>query len=373
MYQLFNTYTPNHGEIGFGPFRVLREMLEANLKKAMDYYRLNRTWINSSHPLVSLLMNVDVPLNQDVRLYSDKVEDRALELGQIHRYTSALSKGRMTNRSMFYGDHVAEAILITIDAYDIDHIEQDWRDYAPIRILRHPIKQLALWPLNGHNHAGATGISVASINLPMLATQYRCWRLQEGRDASGEEEAITTFLSRYPLTNALKSHYDLAFFNRLTAIFKGESIPAPYGNSPFWQLDLSHRTDKIIQGEIQTLHDRRITFDEILSQIPCISARCIGELFQIPITGIYNRQNIWLYALFRLPLIAFLVQQNAINGSQRNTAYLKQIRRFFIATGNDRDILSAIPYEERREVSDEIMIGILPYISNDSFASSMQS
>lgn len=362
MYELFQRYEPARGVIDFGRWRVLRGLLQQMLEKAITYYRINRTWINSKHPLVSLLSSISVPMNLDVRVYNDKVQDIALELGQIFKYTSPLSRGTMRAPSMFYGEGVAEAILISIEDYDVENMEKNWREYAPIRVLRHPRTDLGLWMLNGHMPSGDQGIAVVSINLPMLATQYRCWRLSEGVEWDGELEAITTFLSRYPLTNALASHYDLAFFNRMVAIFNGKTPADPAVHTPFWQLDLSKRVDEILVGELTTLNNRRITFDDIMTQIPCITAECLGDLFKIPTDAIYTKQVIWLYALFRLPLISFLVQQNARSSNQRNTYYLKQIRRFFIAGANDREIISMLPYQYRQMVSEEIRFGILPYL-----------
>lgn len=366
MYDLFNkAYEPARGQIDFGRWRVLREMLQQMLDKAMAYYRINRTWINSRHPLVPLLESIDVPLKLDLRVYNDKVQDMALELGQIFKYTSPVSKGTMKNPSMFYGKGVTDAVLISIEDYDIEDFEDNWRDYSPIRILRHPRTDLGLWMLNGNMPSGDTGICVASINLPMLASQYRCWRLSEGTDFEGDPEAITTFLSRYPLTNALPSHYDVAFFNRLNAMSQGKVLAVPTVHTPFWQLDLSQRTDDILKGELTSIYNRRLTFDDILTQIPCITASCLGKLFKIPSEGIYTKQVIWLYALFRLPLVEFLVKENAKSANPRNTYYLKQMRRFFIATGNDRDILSMIPQEFRESVATEIRVGILPYLQTD--------
>lgn len=367
MYDIFNkAYEPARGQIDFGRWRVLKEMLQQMLDKAMAYYRINRTWINSRHPLVPLLESIDIPLKLDLRVYNDKVQDIALELGQILKYTSPVSKGTMKTPSMFYGRDVADAILVTIEDYDIDDFERNWRTYSPIRILRHPRTDLGLWMLNGNMPSGDPGICVAAINIPMLASQYRCWRLEEGIDGLGDTEAITTFLSRYPLTNALPSHYDLAFFNRLNAMSQGKPLADPTVHTPFWQLDLSRRVDEILKGELTSLFNRRITFDDILEQVPCITASCLGQLYRLPGAGLYTRQVIWIYALYRLPLIEFLVKENAKSFNQRNTYYLKQIRRFFIATSNDREILSMIPQEFRENVAMEIRLGILPYLQTDS-------
>lgn len=362
MYQIFNTYTATRGLIEFGRWRVLREQLQQSLQRAVDYYRTSRTWIDSKHPLVSLLNSVNVPLSLETRVYNDRVSDLALELGRMFKFTSPVSKGTMREPSMFYGVGVAEAVLVTVEDYDVNRMDQNWRTATPIRVLRHPRTDLGLALLNGQGDTAETGIAVISINLPMLATQYRCWKLTEGRLEDGEYESIQTFLSNYPLTNMLASHYDLAFFNRMVCLFKGRTPAEPAGRTPFWQLDLSPKVDDILAKELVTLQNRRISFDDILTQIPCITAECLGDLFRIPAQGLYTRQVIWLYALFRLPLLAFLVQQNARNANPRNTYYLKEIRRFFIASSNDREIVSMLPYKYQNPVSEEIRFGILPFL-----------
>jgi hypothetical protein len=362
MYNLFNDFEPTHGTIEFGKWRVLREMLQQTLAKAIGYYRVNRTYIDSGHRMVTLINSLSVPLNLETRVYKDRVEDVTLELSRMLGFTNPTSRGTMFAPGLFYGKGVAEAILTTIEDFDLDNIEENWRDYAPIRILRHPRTDLGLWALNGTNVTEESGLAVISINVPMLASQYRMWRLTEGVGSDGDQELITTFLSRYPMANALTSHFDVAFFNRLACLFTGKTPADDAVKTPFWQMDLHERVDSVLIGELVSLTNRRITFDDILTQIPCITEECLGDLFRIPERGLYVRQVIWIYALFRLPLLAFLLQQNARNANQRNTYYLKEIRRFFIATGNDRDIIQSIPGPWRLQVMDEIRLGILPYL-----------
>lgn len=362
MDQLFNDHAPSRGVIEFGRFRVLREMLQQNLAKAIDYYRTSRTWIDSRHPLNILLGSIDASITLEPEVFNGRVVDQTFEIAKILNYTSPVSVGTIREKSMLYGDGTAEAVILSIDPYDTFNITKNWRELAPIRVLRHPRTDMWLWPLNGNNPSSEGGIACLDINLPMLASQYRMWMLTEARLSDGGMDLMSTFLSRYPLNNALTSHFDLAFFNRLRAIFLGEPVSTEDSKSPFYQIDYSAKVDQILKGEVGVLSDKRSTFDAILSQIPCITADNLSKAYRTPNRGLFVRSSNWFNALYRLPLISFLVQVNARNNNQANSHYLSILRRFFIATSNDRTMIQMVPAPYRRMVADEIKLGILPYL-----------
>jgi hypothetical protein len=365
MLTLFNDYVPTHGAIDFGRFRVLKELLDQMLEKNIAYYRMNRKYIDSRHPLVNVLNSINVPFSLDNRVYNDRVVDLTMNLCRIFGYTSAVSRGTVHYPSMFYGDGVYDAVLFILGEWDLDTFVKNWRNYSPIRVLRHPRNDLGLYPLNGNFPSGDEGFCVVSIDLPMLALQYKLWYEEEGLKKDGEEESIPTFLSRYPLTNMQVSHLDVAIFNRLATLAQGKRGNDPAHSTPFWQLDLSRQVDDILLKELASLADRKLTFDDQLIQLPAISQSNMFEVFETPMTGFWTKQVTWVYSLYLIPVLQFLVQQNAKNANPRNTEYLKDIRRFFISAGNDRDLLQALPSSCREMVEDSIRIGILPYLETN--------
>lgn len=362
MDQLFNDRAPSRGVIEFGRFRVLRDMLQQNLAKAIDYYRTSRTWIDSRHPLCVLLGSLDASIGLEADVFNGKVVDQTFELAKILNYTSPVSIGTVRNQSMLYGAGTAEAAMLSTDSYDTFSLAKNWRELAPVRVLRHPRTDMWLWPLNGGFPSTEGGIACLDINLPMLASQYRMWMLTEARLLDGNVDPIPAFLSRYPLNNALVSHFDLAFFNRLRATYLQIPLPTVESKTPFYQIDLAGRVDQILEGEVGVLNDRRMTFDTILSQIPCITAENLSQLYRAPNRGLFLRSSNWFNTLYRLPLLSLLVQANARTGNPANSYYLKILRRFFIATGNDRSMLQMVPATYRQQIADEIKWGVLPYL-----------
>jgi hypothetical protein len=304
---------------------------------------------------------LNVPLSMDPVIYSDKVLDIALNVAQILKMTSPLSRGHVFNTSLFYGDNVQEILLANIDPYDKQDLLVNWRDAAPIRILRHPKTDLNLYLLNRSVQTSEGGLSVISINIPMLATQYRLWCQYEGQDNGDSPESIATFLTRYPINNMLYSHFDLALFNRLFAMFKGLALSNGANHSPFWQLDLTHRVDAVLVKQLIVYRDREADFDNFLRETPSVTADNLKELFRLPPTLI-NRQNTWALTLTRIPLIMFLVQTNAEFEYQRNGQYLKDIRRFFIRAKYDRSVVEFLPLPLQLSVTVDIDNGILPYV-----------
>jgi hypothetical protein len=362
MYTLFNDLHPNNGTVVIPRFRVLKETFEDVLERAILYYQETTFRLNSNHFLIKLLTNLNVPKSLPTRVFIDKVADIALPLAQVLQITSPLSRGKVLTPGVFYDRNVTELLVANIDPFDLVDFKANWREYAPIRVLRHPKTDLDLYLFNNTVTTNEAGLAVISINIPMLAAQYQLWCKYEaeiGEDLEGVY--LAKFLCKYPLPNMLYSHLDLAIFNRLCSLFYGVRPSDERVHTPFWQQDLTSRMDDVLVSQLKIYAQQNKDFDAIVDETSLVSYDNLRELFALPPT-LYNRQNTWAYVISSLPLIQLLVQLNARYNNQRNGVYLNKIRRYFIQAYNDKSLVSSLPFELQMEINIDVGQGILPYL-----------
>lgn len=358
MYRLFEKSPINvSGDFVQPGFLRIRTGLLRSLERTMDYHQAHPRIINNQHILVRLLENLNVPLSMDIGMYRDKVADRSLDLAMSLKMTSPLSRGKIFSRSWFFGDGVEEVLLANVDDFDLEILETNWRDASPIRALYHPGTDLNLRVPNGYGAADEGGVSVMSINIPMLACQYRQWRL----DRSNDSKTTAQFISAYPIVNILPSILDIAIFNRLTYHYFDVEIPEISNKHPFYLVDWTRDLDPFLTDWLDKVSRRGWDFDTLISLIPTVASKDYHEIIKLPEMA-FSSQVQWGVVLSRLSLLMFLIRMNVDTKNQRNGHYLSQIRLFFRSFFSMRGLEQALSPKRGEEVKAIINDGILTYI-----------
>lgn len=362
MYQLFeaHSYQPG-GALLFPEFLYGRRGLQGNLEKVIDYHRINPHGLNGSHFLVKLLQSINVTLTLPPDVYNDKVTDLALNLAMSLKMTSALSRGKVFQPGVFYGANVTEVILASIDTYDTSLLIKEWESLCPIRVIYHPKTDLNLVMPDGKRLSDEPGYAVIVVNIPMLASQYRMWRLADFERNDDSPMNVMQFLTMYPLPNMLYSHLDVTLMNRLIHQFFDADMPKFKNPNPFYLTDYSKDVDKTLAHYLEVVKNRGWDFDTMLSLFPTVTAADFHDVIKPPAMA-FSLQLQWGIAMARLPLIAFLVQLNYTSGNERNQWYLNQIRRWLRQFDLNKALYSALPRYQYDGAISLIERGILPYL-----------
>lgn len=362
-YDLFDKpYTLEFGTVTPPNFANIKEIYQGNLAKISRYYHAKKTFVPNEHILVKLLLTITASLKRDNQSYVDTVIDSIPRLCGHFKFSSPASYGDVYPKGYFYNENIPEVYVSDERSFDIEKAKQYWRLLQPIRVLRHPFTDLNLGRLDGKYKSDELGLAVISINIPMLAFQYKMWCETE-QQKSKEQPSNRThhFVSMYPITNAMYSHLDWCIFNRLGASY-WDKPKAPYAHRhPFTLINAAASMDDILDKEVNTLARKPLTFDQMLVSIPTITARDVHRLARLPY-GAPTRQFKWSLTLARLPLIQFLVQLNYDTDNPKNKEYLNRLRIQLRSMRQDKTLSHILPEGLYKDIELFILKEIESYI-----------
>lgn len=348
------------GGLIYPEFRRIRDGLQLSVERIKQYRRLNPRHLPGGHLLMRLLMSIPASMKLDARTYNDKVADNALLFTQSFKLTSALSKGQVWRPGPFLGKQVTEVIIANTDPWDVEKGVANWEELTPIRYLYHPMSTLRLPVADAQFASTEAGVAVITINVPMLASQYRAWRIAYGQ-TDESPRTVGQFLQAYPLPNMLDSQIDIAILNRLLGTFYGSRPVAEPFRHPFYLTDWSAEVDQVLNKWLDQVGPKRWDFDTLVSHIPTVASDNLHHVLKLPEMP-YSTQLQWAVLLARLPLITFLVQWNKATDNQRNQPYLNYIKRWLRYMDGNTTLRSALPADLYDDVNVLLNYGVSPYL-----------
>lgn len=354
MYTLFNSVpTVKRGALTFPHFEYVRGEIQKNLQKVVGYYRVSPMYYPSSHLLVQILRHLNVSLHQDLSIYRDKVSDLSDDLSRAMRLTSPTNVGQVPREGVFYGEGSDEVLLAIDEQFSLQSVRDDWENLQPIRFLRHPKTDLNLEVPEGHQTSSEVGLTIVTVNIPMLACQYRQWKLRELQDNPDNPRNAMQFLGLYPIPNSLYSQVDVAFINRFMARFEGRALTATKDHHPFYFNNYETRIDQELDKILSVITRRTIPFENLLEALVPIHAKSFREVIELPKMP-YTRQVTWALTLARLPIITWLVQYDILTQRSRNGKELNLIRRTIRELRSDAALRQGLPMEVRSQIQAEV-------------------
>lgn len=348
------------GGLVFPDFRRIRDGLQLSIQRVKQYRRMNPRYLPGGHLMLRLLESMPTSAKLDPLTFNDKVADTALLFTQSFKLTSALSRGQAWRPGPFLGKQVTEVIIANTDAWDVAAGLANWEELAPIRYLYHPMSTLKLPVADGQFATSEPGVAVITVNVPMLASQYKAWR----RAFSHTDESPRTaamFLQAYPLPNMLDSQIDIAILNRLMGRYFGTTPVGEPFRHPFYLTDWSAEVDRVLDKFLEQAGPKRWDFDTVVSHIPTVSSENLHHTLQLPEMP-FSTQLQWGVMLSRLALITFLVQFNRTTDNHRNQKYLNYIKRWLKYMEMNTTMKSAMPADLYEDIMVLIDYGIVPYL-----------
>lgn len=306
----------------------IRAGINKELEKVITYLKGSSLATKSNHFLVRLLQNIAVPVGIDTERYYANVDAIALNLSMALGMTSSINRGRFFE-NIFYGDKSRE-ILIAVDTeFDFQKVHDDWENVSAVEVLRHDLSDMALNPPDGKNNWSKDGLAVISVNITMLAVQYRAFLLQEKYyyDLTGESpRSVTQFLARYVIPNMLYSHLDQVLVNRFSNLLNNKPMSFPLHKLPFYITPFEQRLDKAQKTYMQYLLDRNRDMTAMMQQLPLISKLSLKEFSLLPELAPTMQVN-WALLVSRLPILDLLVDLGQKHMLRKSRSDLNEIKR----------------------------------------------
>lgn len=362
MYDLLKSPVNSRGGgLALSQFDRVRLGLERNIRMIHDYYRNNPRYLNSSHFLVKLIAAFNVSHRLDDDIFVGKIDDWSMDLAMALKMTSATYRGKLFKPGHFYGPLVNEVIIANADPFDVKEAAANWPDLQPIRVLAHPFSDVDMAIPNGKSHTQEGGIAVITINIPMLALQYKCWRRQDLARVNETPQTIMQFISEFPLPNMIESQTNIAILNRAMVAFFGGRTPRPQSAHPFYMTNWGDEIDRAVAYWFKFVSGKSLRFPEMLLSLPTVGRNDMLRTLQLPAES-FTMQLQWAVVMARLPLTTFLVQFNADDQNRNNQSVLNYLRRWIDLVEINRSMEAALPAEEFNQAMYIINNGIRPYL-----------
>lgn len=285
MYSLFNIRAEVNSRVSNPPnWNTIRTGLRQNLSRVISYYRRNPMAVESDHILVRLLQTIAIPKSLEITRYLDNVQSLATEVAMAMQFTNPASYGKVFDGD-FYGKGSTEIILAHSTSFDLAEAHRNWENVAAVKVYRHAKSDLMLNIPNGKATSDETGIAVLAVNIPLLAIQYRAFRLAENEWAKmygDSPRSIMQFVHMYVLPNMLFSHLDVAVFNRYNRLLHAEKCGQSKLKHSFHIVDYVDRMDHLQLSVLNQLSISDQSFSSIMQNIQLVTKEDLQDLMQLP-------------------------------------------------------------------------------------------
>ena len=361
MYTIFNDdVIVNRGSTTLPAVDYLRSSLDEDFKQYLNFYRPASHAVPSNHLLVRLLQSITVPVETSIYSFVGKVQDVALDLAQLLKLTSMQSSGQ-TFRNVFYPSNIEEVIIANIDDFDIIHAEANWMELEPIKVLTHPITSIDFPELWGTEEPSVGGVAVISINIPMLAFQFRQFALAERAMGIEVPHTLMQFLTAYPLANAVKRHVAIGYFNILQDYYVNGTMDNILFRRRFAKIDRSELVYKTISLVYKTISHHTYDTDTFVTSLLLPFGFSLYDVMQLP-DILFTRQDIWALVTARCHYVNFILVYDNEFGLQGIQPLKNKIKISLRAYESDRGLVGSISDDLKRYLESEIENGIKAYI-----------
>ncbi len=306
----------------------LRKPFLDTLIEVKEYYRNNVMFLDSTNILAAILFNIDIDVNYTDKAYVQYATSRTDGLSRSLNITSSFHYGKIFHNE-FYSS--SEILLLDTRPFDIDIANKYWKNLAPVYPLLHPWSNLNYTlPIGGKLDTANNGLSVITINIPLLAYQFRCFIKDKMLHNDPINTLIPIFLTQYVLPNMLNKQIDLCILNILMNTYYNKSNSKPLVTNPF-PLPVHNYLNKVItfsNNILNWIKGQTLLYPQILQGIPAVFENNMDEVLEMP--NIANtRQVWWAIALARLDIMLFLISVGGNESLKYNSYYLREQQKDF--------------------------------------------
>ncbi len=327
MYDIFNGIIEPIGSV-IKPvgFQLIKRIYKRELDKIVKHYREAVIPAKAQHLLCRIVLTGAGPISYDTDRFMEAIYSRAPYIAKHFNLTSPIHYGRQF-KGVFYGEGSTELIIYDDHPFNVAVAEANWQDIRAVRVLDHPISDSALMLPNGKVHSTATGLSIISINLPLLLLQFRCYQLEQRQKLVTESGllGVEHFIHMHVMPNMLYSHCDIMVLNRLINLYKQVPNSEATSKHPFVVTDYSVKLDRVLDEVLFKLTNAKFNYATYLSNIPSIRMESAFESFQMPDIA-RTKQVWWTLIAARMKLITFLLNVGGNNGITYNRSLVNRLK-----------------------------------------------
>lgn len=332
-----------------GRLANVRGNLQSNFKRMQNYYQTSNHAVRSENVFVRLLNAMNINHDEMGNLYR-KVRDIHYQWSSSLGIGSQRQVGKLFNPSVLYGKGVEEVI---IDVPFDDSVKllftEDWENWDPIRVMNHPFTSFDFQRLDGQPRlCKETGFAVTKVDIGLLYCQYVKWlNSTKSKYEDGTSKTMANFLSSYPLANALKTHIETTWFNRLFHLTLNKPVS---DNREIGLVSLTgvyQDSNRIHQELMTTVMKSKTHFHDWCCWVPGIWSKNLKSHFKMD-----EVRMVWgikmSYYLSWINLLEWLTQLELQMDTHANSLWINELKRHHKQNQNDKvyGSLSGLSYTE---------------------------
>lgn len=315
----------------FAKMTYLRQRVEENYQKLTHERALLPGRVDSSHLLFKIINSLAVVFDGDMIKYMERCEGAALRIVPTLKITSSFSKGRLFTESVFY-DGCPEIIMSARNPrFKIMDLWTNWKDVEPVWVVNHPISDLTIFEPAVMNSATieVPDLAVIAIDIPLLAAK---WRMFKATYPDGNMEAYVT---GFVLPQMMKSHLNVALFNKIMAYLDIRNPCGVKSNLPFAQNIANHVGDEVAEDVLNKMLGKEMTALQILSTIPAIFGDNYLNSVTLPLTP-PTAQVLWALISHKVDAASVVLEVGKRTGFNKMPHELTVINRSMIVNREDK-------------------------------------
>lgn len=336
MYQLFkDVQMQRQTKIDSPRFIFVRNMLLKEMTRIRNYNRESNIVVNGEHIVNQLLLNLNVALSRDLESYVRVCSVETERLARTFRLVHPVVDNPKPLSGHFYNADTKEFIILHANAFDYNRAYEDWTRISPIKIHYHSYTDMSMGIPNGNYSSpnGESGYAVISINLPMLAVQYKAW-VDKVNDLREFKTQTVNFIHQYPVTNMLYRHMDIVLINRMMAIYRDKPV-APFKSVHAIAVsNLSSAVDEVLNTRINIIKAGQYKFDQLFNIFGCLVSPTWFNLIR-PIDLVPVRSVKWVLELQVIAFFEFFLEVRRASGGNYNNMELTRALRDIRNLDND--------------------------------------
>lgn len=209
MYDLFKRpATRFTGAMTYPQLAYLNRHFQTQVRDVKKFYYLHPKFVDAKNALGNLLIHIPIRTDLDDQRYSRYVEDMSSGVSRAFGFTSPVYRGKVHESGVVLGPRTNEVVITISTQVDVTNFDREWYKASAVRCLYHTRTDLGLPVLN--NTTPGAGWGVTTVDIPMLALQYRYW-LKYQVDHMEQKESVYRFIGGFVLPNMIDSYLDIAF------------------------------------------------------------------------------------------------------------------------------------------------------------------
>lgn len=346
MYQLFKDYPAQRNtKVDAVDFLYVRRTMLRELTRVTTYYKNSNFVVKGDHLINQLLLQLNVSLSRDLESYVRACGYETERLARAFRLINPVVSDPKPHHGTFYNNKTKEFIIIHATQFDIEKAYSQWEKIVPIKVHSHCFTDTSCGLLNGEyeNSLNEGGYSVISINLPMLALQYRAW-IDKVRQHQEVKSQSVNFIFQYPINNMIHRHIDIAVINRLINTYRGEPIAMHKRVHPIAVVNHDERLDLVIEKRIDYIKKGNFKFDQLFTIFNCLKRpdwlAVIRPLDLAPVRSVK-----WVLEMQVLNYFQFFLEVRRDSNSTYNTREVSRAQRDLRNLNTDTSHYSAAHQE----------------------------